>query len=54
MTGKMGMRPCKQSYQELGGDYFEKHQREIYCHRLVKQLESLGMRVTLEELPAAV
>jgi transposase len=44
---------CKQSYQELGGDYFEKHQRETYCHRLVKQLESLGMRVTLEELPAA-
>lgn len=43
----------KQSYQELGGDYFEKHQRETYCHRLVRQLESLGMRVTLEELPAA-
>lgn len=43
----------KQSYQELGGDYFEKHQRETYCHRLVKQLESLGMKVTLEELPAA-
>jgi transposase len=43
----------KQSYQELGGDYFEKHQRETYCHRLVNQLESLGMKVTLEELPAA-
>ena len=43
----------KQSYHELGGDYFEKHQRETYCHRLVKQLESLGMEVTLKELPAA-
>jgi transposase len=43
----------KQSYQELGGDYFEKQQRESQCHRLVKQLESLGMKVTLEELTAA-
>jgi transposase len=43
----------QRSYQELGGDYFEKQQRESHCHRLVKQLESLGMKVTLEELPAA-
>jgi transposase len=43
----------QQSYQELGGDYFEKQRREIQCHRLVKQLESLGMKVTLGELPAA-
>lgn len=43
----------KQSYQELGGAYFEKQQRESQCHRLVKQLESLGMKVTLEELTAA-
>lgn len=43
----------KESYQELGGDHFEKQHRENQCHRLVKQLESLGMKVTVEELPAA-
>jgi transposase len=43
----------KQRYQELGGDYFEKHHRATYCQRLVKQLKALGLRVTLEELPAA-
>lgn len=36
-------------YQELGGDYFRRRQdRERVAQRLVRQLERLGQRVTLE------
>ena len=39
-------------YQELGGDYFERRtDNEAHARRLVRQLEKLGHRVTLE--PAA-
>ena len=38
----------KESYKELGGDYFDKQQSKQQCLRLVKQLEALGMKVTVE------
>lgn len=42
----------KESYKELGGDYFDKQQSKGQCLRLVKQLEALGMKVTVEAQPA--
>jgi transposase len=41
------------SYQELGGDYFDRQSVEKERKRLIHKLESLGMKVTVEELPAA-
>ncbi len=43
----------KESYSELGGDYFDKQHVEVQRNRLVRQLESLGVKVTLEALPVA-
>ena len=43
----------KESYHELGGDYFDKRNVEVQRNRLVRQLERLGMKVTLEALPVA-
>jgi transposase len=41
-----------QPYADLGGDYFTQRQStEAYSRRLVRQLERLGHRVTLEPLP---
>jgi transposase len=40
-------------YRDLGGDYFRKRDPERQTRRLVAQLERLGHRVTLEELPQA-
>ncbi len=39
----------RESYKELGGDYFEKQQVEQRSRRLIRQLESLGLRVTVEK-----
>jgi hypothetical protein len=42
-----------QPYTDLGADYFlERQPREAYKNRLVRQLERMGHRVTLE--PAQV
>src|SRR5262249_46195689 len=41
------------SYQELGGDYFERRNRDKQRHRLIRQLESLGVKVTVEEIKEA-
>ena len=38
-------------YQELGGDYFDQLNFQSQRTRLIKKLETLGMRVTVEELP---
>jgi len=38
------------SYQELGGDYFERRNVEKQRNRLIRQLESLGLKVTVEEM----
>jgi transposase len=41
------------SYQELGGDYFDQRNAAKQRQRLIRQLESLGLKVTVEELPVA-
>lgn len=41
------------SYQELGGDYFDKQNLESQRKLYVRKLESLGVKVTIEELPLA-
>jgi len=40
-------------YTDLGGDYFRKRDPERITKRLIAQLESLGHKVTLEELQQA-
>jgi transposase len=40
-------------YNDLGGDYFRKRDPERITKRLIAQLENLGHKVTLEELPEA-
>ena len=35
------------SYQELGGDYFDKQHTEKLRTRLIRKLESLGVKVTV-------
>ena len=41
-------------YQELGDDYFQqRHSAEHYQRQLVRQLERLGHKVTLEPIQAA-
>ena len=37
------------SYQELGGDYFVRRDRERTKRRSIQQLEALGYRVTLHD-----
>jgi len=36
------------AHHELGGDYFDKHNTLRTTRRLVKRLEALGYRITLE------
>jgi transposase len=43
----------KARYEDLGGDYFDKRFRDQQKNRLVRQLESLGLKVTVEELEQA-
>lgn len=43
----------RQSYQELGGDYFDRQNVEAQKARLVRKLEALGLRVTVEQREAA-
>ena len=40
-------------YHDLGGDYYRKRDPERITKRLIAQLESLGHKVTLEQLPHA-
>jgi transposase len=40
-------------YTDLGGDYFRKRDPERTTKRLIAQLERLGHKVTLEQLPQA-
>lgn len=41
------------SYQELGGDYFDRRDAGKRRQRLIQQLEALGLKVTVEELAKA-
>jgi transposase len=40
-------------YQELGGEYFERRNVDKQRKRLLRQLESLGVKVTIEEVQEA-
>ena len=40
-------------YNDLGGDYYRKRDPERITKRLIAQLESLGHKVTLEQVPQA-
>ena len=40
-------------YSDLGGEYYARRDPQRQTKRLIAQLERLGHRVTLEELPAA-
>ena len=41
------------SYQELGGEYFDRRNVEVQRMRLIRKLEALGVKVTIEALPVA-
>jgi len=41
------------SYEELGGDYFDRQQASKQRERLIRQLESLGLKVMVEEVTQA-
>ncbi len=36
-------------YRELGGNYFERHNTEAQKNRLIRKLEALGLKVTVEK-----
>jgi transposase len=40
-------------YQELGGDYFDRRNVDKQRKRLIRQLEALGVKVTVEEVKEA-
>ncbi len=40
------------SYEELGGDYFDRRNVEVQRARLIRQLEYLGVKVTVETIAA--
>jgi transposase len=40
-------------YRELGGDYFDRQHRQTQQQRLIKRLERMGLKVTVEALPKA-
>ena len=40
-------------YQDLGGDYFNRRNMNNQRKRLIRQLESLGVKVTVEEVKEA-
>ena len=41
------------TYQDLGGAYFERRNGATQRKRLIRQLESLGVKVTVEEIQEA-
>ena len=38
----------RRSYQELGGDYFDRRNEDVYRKKLIRKLEDLGLKVTVE------
>lgn len=40
-------------YRDLGGDYYRRHDPERATKHLIRQLEALGHRVTLDQPIAA-
>jgi hypothetical protein len=45
--------PDRTSYQDWGGDYCARRNREKQRTRLMRQLESLGVKVTVKEVKEA-
>ncbi len=43
----------KEHFHELGGDYFDRHNQQTLRHHLIRRLESLGLKVTVQELNQA-
>ena len=43
----------RRSYQELGGDHFDRQHVERQRKQLIRKLEALGVKVSIEELPIA-
>ena len=43
----------RQPYAELGADYLDRREPTRVANRLVKRLERLGLKVTIEPLSAA-
>jgi transposase len=43
----------KESYREMGADYFDKRRPEASAKRLIKRLENLGYRIAVEKTPVA-
>jgi transposase len=41
------------SYQELGGDYFDKQNAERQRKRLIRRLEAMGLKVRVETIENA-
>ncbi len=40
-------------YRELGGDYFDRQHRQTQQQRLIRKLEAMGLKVTVEALAEA-
>ena len=44
---------CGTRYQELGGNYFDERKQDTVQKQLIRRLEKLGLKVTVEPLPTA-
>jgi hypothetical protein len=40
----------RQTYIELGADYFDRRKKEIVIKQSIKRLETLGCKVTVEDV----
>ncbi|MBL8203829.1 MAG: polyprenyl synthetase family protein, partial [Blastocatellia bacterium] len=43
----------QENYHELGGDYFDRQDQQKQQQQLLRQLQALGLQVTVTPLPAA-
>jgi len=43
----------RKSYEDLGGDYFDRQNAGLQRSRLIKKLEALGLKVTVEVVESA-
>lgn len=43
----------QEEYRELGADYFTRRNKEVVKRRAIRELERLGLHVTIEEVPTA-
>jgi transposase len=50
---KRPARPRRQTYSDLGANYFDERDRQAVTKRCVVRLQRLGFQVSLEKLPVA-